>query len=104
IRAGTPTRRPCRCPRRSRWGHRRHAPCTQLDERWTETMISSQLTKLEEFETEGILRWRFTQLMSAGFTSDDALELATRIEVDLPQATDLRRRGCPSETAKRILL
>lgn len=67
-------------------------------------MISSQLTRLEEWETEGILRWRFTQLMSAGYNSDDALELATHTEVDLHAATDLRRRGCPSETAKRILL
>ena len=67
-------------------------------------MISSQLTRLEESDTEGILRWRFTQLMSAGYTSDDALELAFCTEVDLHQATDLRRGGCPSETAKRILL
>jgi len=67
-------------------------------------MPSSKLARLEDSDTEGILRWRFTQLLSAGYDSDDALELATHTEVDLHQAADLRRRGCPPDTAKRILL
>ena len=67
-------------------------------------MTFAQLARLEEAETEGILRWRFTQLLGAGYPSAAALELATHIEVDLHQATDLLRRGCPAETATRILL
>lgn len=67
-------------------------------------MISRQLARLEESETQGVLSWRFTQLMQAGYDSDDALELATHTEVDLHKAADLRRRGCPPHTAKRILL
>jgi hypothetical protein len=66
--------------------------------------VIAQLARLEEAETEGVLRWRFTQLLGAGYFPDDALELAVHTEVDLHQATDLRRRGCPAETAKRILL
>jgi hypothetical protein len=66
--------------------------------------VIAQLARLEEAETEGVLRWRFTQLLGAGYSPDDALELAVHTEVDLHQATDLRRRGCPAETAKRILL
>jgi hypothetical protein len=67
-------------------------------------MISPQLARLEESETGGILRWRFTQLLRAGYSSDDALELATHTEVDLHKAADLCHRGCPPDTAKRILL
>lgn len=67
-------------------------------------MIRAQLARIEESETEGVLRWRFTQLLVAGYSLADALELAVNAEVDLHQATDLRRRGCPADTAKRILL
>jgi hypothetical protein len=67
-------------------------------------MIVAQLARLEEQETEGVLRWRFSQLLGAGYSADDALELAVHPEVDLHQATELRARGCPAETAMRILL
>ena len=67
-------------------------------------MISPQLARIEETDTEGVLSWRFAQLLCAGYPTDDALELATTTEVDLHQAEDLFRRGCPPDTAKRILL
>ena len=67
-------------------------------------MTAAQLMRLEEADTEGVLCWRFTQLLRAGYPTDDALELATHTEVDLHQATDLFRRGCAPDTAKRILL
>lgn len=67
-------------------------------------MIARQLARLEEQETTGVLRWRFTELLRAGYPSDDALVLATHSNVDLHAAADLIRRGCPPDTAKRILL
>jgi hypothetical protein len=67
-------------------------------------MIARQLARLEETETTGVLRWRFTELVRAGYPSEDALELATHSHVDLHTAADLVRRGCPPDTAKRILL
>jgi hypothetical protein len=38
-----------------------------------------------------------------GLLPDDALELAVHTEVDVHSATDLRRRGCLAETAKKVL-
>ena len=67
-------------------------------------MIAPQLARLEETETTGVLRWRFTELLGAGYPPDDALVLATHSHVDLHAAEDLVRRGCPPDTAKRILL
>jgi hypothetical protein len=63
-----------------------------------------QLARLEEVETEGVLRWRFAQLLRAGYSPEDALELAVHTDVDLHQAIDLVCRGCPADTAKRILI
>jgi len=67
-------------------------------------MMASQLVRIEEIETTGLLRWRFTELLRAGYPSDDALVLATHSDVDLHTAVDLVRHGCPPDTAKRILL
>lgn len=67
-------------------------------------MIARQLARLEETETTGLLRWRFMELLRAGYPSDDAFVLATHSDVDLHAAADLVRRGCPPDTAKRILL
>jgi hypothetical protein len=53
---------------------------------------------------EGIFDWRLTELIAAGYESDDAVLLATQVEVDLHLATDLPLRGCPHKTALRILL
>lgn len=39
-----------------------------------------------------------------GFEDGEALALATDPTVDLHQATDLLRHGCPRETALNILL
>jgi hypothetical protein len=50
------------------------------------------------------IRWRFDQLLRAGYTIPDAAEVALRTEIDLHWATSLVRRGCPSSTAVRIAL
>ncbi len=51
-----------------------------------------------------VLSWRVEQLILVGFDSDAAFVLALDRNVDLHEATELVRRGCPPETAFRILL
>ena len=47
--------------------------------------------------------WRVEQLTRAGFTADHAHLLAEDRTIDLHEACDLVRCGCPSPTAFRIL-
>jgi hypothetical protein len=51
-----------------------------------------------------VLGWRIEQLIAAGFDSDAALVLALDRTIDLHEATELVRRGCPPQTAFRILI
>jgi hypothetical protein len=51
-----------------------------------------------------VMRWRFEELRRAGFATEDALIVAADGRIDLHLATKLLRRGCPPETALRILL
>ncbi|MEO5632869.1 hypothetical protein [Gaiella sp.] len=51
-----------------------------------------------------VLSWRIEQLIAVGYESDSAFVLALDRSVDLHDATELVRRGCPPETAFRILL
>ena len=51
-----------------------------------------------------VLGWRIEQLLAAGFDSDAAFVLALDRAVDLHEATELVRRGCPPQTAFRILI
>jgi hypothetical protein len=57
-----------------------------------------------ESETDVVRRWRFDELLRAGYDIADAAELALRTEIDLHWAVSLVQRGCPSETATRIAL
>jgi hypothetical protein len=57
----------------------------------------------ETTERERIERWRAQELERAGYTLEDAAELAARSDVDLHLAVDLLERGCPAQTAVRIL-
>ena len=50
-----------------------------------------------------VLGWRLEQLCAAGYDGETALELALDSQVDLHLAVSLLRRGCPAETARRIL-
>jgi hypothetical protein len=67
-------------------------------------MTAAQFELVNESEAEAILRWRFEELVRAGYDVGSALVLASHVEVDLHDATALCRRGCPSDTALRILL
>jgi hypothetical protein len=48
--------------------------------------------------------WRLDQLISLGFDSLCAAQMADDTQVDLAQARKLIALGCPLETAARILL
>jgi hypothetical protein len=51
-----------------------------------------------------VRNWRFEALMRAGYPLEMAQRLADLVRVDLHLAVDLVRRGCPAETAQRILV
>jgi hypothetical protein len=61
-------------------------------------------TQIHETEDESVARWRLDQLLLAGYEEMDALVLSELVDVDLHAAVDLVSRGCPSDTALRILL
>jgi hypothetical protein len=67
-------------------------------------MSIAEFTSLDDAEAVGVLRWRLRELARAGYALDDAVVLASRVEVDLHEACDLVARGCPSGTVIRILL
>jgi hypothetical protein len=67
-------------------------------------MSAAELDLHVETESERIERWRAEELERAGYDPDDAFELAGRSYVDLHLAVELLERGCPPETALRILL
>ena len=62
------------------------------------------VAEFETQETADVVEWRFSQLTRSGFAAEDAIRLATRLDVDLHQAADLVARGCPPSLALRILL
>jgi hypothetical protein len=59
---------------------------------------------LIETELERVERWRAEALERAGYSPDASVELAARPDVDLHEAIELLERGCPPETAVRILV
>jgi hypothetical protein len=67
-------------------------------------MTAAQFEELEPPEVEAVLRWRFEELVRAGYEVGSALILASHVEVDLHDATSLLERGCPPETALQIVL
>ena len=67
-------------------------------------MSAAELDLHSETESERIARWRAEELERAGYGPDDAVELAGRPYVDLHLAIELIERGCPADTAVRILL
>ena len=67
-------------------------------------MSAAELDIHIETESERIERWRVEELVRAGYSHGDAVELAGRTYVDLHLAADLVERGCTPATAVRILL
>jgi len=64
--------------------------------------IDEDLANLSE--PERVLCWRFAVLERAGYSEAESAMLAHRNDVDLHEAADLILRGCPRETALRILV
>jgi hypothetical protein len=56
-----------------------------------------------EAPADSVREWRLEELLRAGYELEDATEIAFHLEIDLHQATDLVRRGCPSATAVKIV-
>ena len=67
-------------------------------------MSTTQFEEIESTEIEAVLRWRFEELMRAGFDAGNALILAGHSEVDLHRVRRLLERGCPPDTALQIVL
>ena len=59
--------------------------------------------EIVESELERVERWRAEALERAGYLPLDAIELASRSDVDLHAAIALLERGCPPELAAEIL-
>ena len=57
-----------------------------------------------EDDYDRLPRWRCDELRRAGYDLKYALLLAVNSEVDLRLALDLPARGCPHQTALRILV
>ena len=60
--------------------------------------------EIEAAETLRVRRWRFEQLVEAGYPAEEASEIARNPAVDLERARKLvQRLGCPPKLATRIL-
>jgi hypothetical protein len=70
--------------------------------------ITAQATEVVEDSAPDpaaqVLGWRIEQLIAVGFDSDAAFVLALDRNIDLHEATELVRHGCPPHTAFRILV
>jgi len=67
-------------------------------------MTAAQFELLDALEAEELLLLRFGALVRAGYDPGRALVLASHVEVDVVLASNLVSRGCPPETALRIVL
>lgn len=68
-----------------------------------ETLAPIDIEDSVDSERDKIVRWRLEQLLSAGYDGGAALIVAMDSSIDLHSAVSLLRRGCPMETALRIL-
>jgi hypothetical protein len=66
--------------------------------------VAVEAPSSRESEAEQVLSWRMAQLAQAGYDRQTTLLLAWETHVDLRLAVRLLERGCPIETAVRILL
>jgi hypothetical protein len=67
-------------------------------------MTVGEFNRLDEQEAMAVIRWRFARLARSGYGVEEAITLATHVDVDLHRATELVARGCPPSLALRILL
>ena len=67
-------------------------------------MAAAKLEVLDDTEEERIIRWRMEALTRAGYDWPASMVIAARHDIDLHLAGELLDRGCPADTALRILL
>ncbi|MDQ3161453.1 MAG: hypothetical protein M3Q92_01275 [Actinomycetota bacterium] len=67
-------------------------------------MTTARFSRLDTEDATQILRWRLRTLTAAGYELDDAVVLASNVQIDLKAAVELIEGGCPSATAVRILI
>lgn len=67
-------------------------------------MTTAELQVVTETELERVEHWRAEELVRAGYTPTDAVALAGRHDIDLHQAVELIKLGCPYELAIDILI
>ncbi|MFN0154183.1 MAG: hypothetical protein ACKVUT_07370 [Gaiella sp.] len=67
-------------------------------------MTAAQLERTDGRVSGDVLHWRFETLARAGYEPTHAMTVATHVEIDLHAAVELVLRGCPPDTAMRILL
>jgi hypothetical protein len=67
-------------------------------------MTAAQFEQLDDTDAVGVLRWRIDVRLRAGFDFEQAATVAAHVDVDLHRAVELIDRGCPTETAIRILV
>lgn len=88
-----------------RWDSAMTAPTGSVRLAGVESTISKgRASRRRVAPLDDVLVWRVLQLHRAGYDEDAVIALALAEEVDLHLAIDLRARGCPVETALRILL
>lgn len=66
-------------------------------------MTAAQFEDLHVEQAADVLAWRFDALCRAGYDLESAAIVASCVEVELGHAISLVTRGCPPETAVRIL-
>jgi hypothetical protein len=66
-------------------------------------MRMTAVHEIVETELERVERWRAEALERAGYEHDDAVELASRTDIDLHRAIGLLEHGCPAGLAVQIL-
>lgn len=67
-------------------------------------MSTAEYQDLEVDHADAVMRWRFEELLRAGYDAGSALIVAGHLEVDLHAAADLVERGCPAPLAVQILV
>ena len=67
-------------------------------------MTAANANVITESELDRITRWRGGELERAGYAPEGAAALAARLDIDLHEAIDLVKSGCPADIALRILL
>jgi hypothetical protein len=68
------------------------------------TLLEEAVTPVQDPIETLVVHWRAETLRRAGFAAPAAVDLAISKHVDLHAAVGLVERGCPPETALRILL